>query len=437
MASYKHLTLDDRTEIQKGLHDGLSYVQIGSMLGRDPTTVSKEVRAHATAKRSGTRSKPFNPCAKREACQHQKDICSPCNNNTYNWARQTYCSLCGSCIDHCEEFVEEKCRYLNKPSHVCNGCSSIKSCTLEKRVYDAKTAQAEYSDTLTDSRQGINMDPEELRRLDDIISPLIKQGQSIHQICVNNADLIMLDERSIYNYIDSGILTASNIDLPRKIRYRRRRTKKTVRVDKRCHEGRTYDDYLAFMDEHTDWSVVEMDSVESARGSSKVLLTLHFRDCEFMLAYLREANTARSVTDVFNHLYNLLGHEKFCSMFRVILTDRGSEFTDPSSIEFTSDGKRRTHVFYCDPQRSNQKGSIEVTHELIRRVLPKGTVFRDLTQDKVDLMMSHINSYTRKKLNNRSAYQLFSFFYGSDTADLLGQKEIPANNIILKPSLVK
>lgn len=60
-----------------------------------------------------------------------------------------------------------------------------------------------------------------------------------------------------------------------------------------------------------------------------------------------------------------------------------------------------------------------------------------LTQDKVNLMMSHINSYTRKKLNNRSAHQLFSFFYGADTASKLNLEAVPANEIILKPELLK
>lgn len=156
-----------------------------------------------------------------------------------------------------------------------------------------------------------------------------------------------------------------------------------------------------------------------------------------MLAYLREANTAKSVTETVNHLYEILGREQFCEMFQVILADRGSEFTDPLAIEFDEDGRRRTYVFYCDPQRPDQKGSIEVTHEFIRRIVPKKTSFAFLTQDKVNLMMSHINSYTRKKLNNRSAHQLFSFFYGADTASKLNLEAVPANEIILKPELLK
>ena len=63
------------------------------------------------------------------------------------------------------------------------------------------------------------------------------------------------------------------------------------------------------------------------------------------------------------------------------MTDRGSKFTNPLAIEFNKGNGRRTHIFYCDPQRSDQKGGCEVTHEMIRRVLPKKTSFDNLTQD--------------------------------------------------------
>ena len=124
-------------------------------------------------------------------------------------------------------------------------------------------------------------------------------------------------------------------------------------------------------------------------------------------------------------------------MFPVILTDRGSEFTDPLAIEFSRDGRCRTRVFYCDPQCSNQKGGIEVTHEFIRRILLKGTALNDLTQKDVSLMMSHINSYKRKKLGNRSANQLFSFLHGEEILRSLGITEIPSDQINLTPLLLK
>lgn len=141
---------------------------------------------------------------------------------------------------HCPDFVEEKCEKLKKAPYVCNTCNQVRSCTLSKRYYDAKEANKAYERNRSDSRKGIDLTAEELERLDAVITPLIKQGQSIHQICANNADEIMVDERTIYNYIDSGVLSVGNIDLPRKVRYKKRKKKKTVRVDKKCHIGRTY-----------------------------------------------------------------------------------------------------------------------------------------------------------------------------------------------------
>ena len=94
-------------------------------------------------------------------------------------------------------------------------------------------------------------------------------------------------------------------------------------------------------------------------------------------------------------------------------------------------------MFYCDPQRFDQKGGIEVTHEMIRRVLPKKTSFDNLTQDDVSLMMSHINSYKRKKLGNRSAYQLFSFLHDEGLLEKLGITLIPSKEINLTPLLLK
>ena len=434
---YKHLTLDDRIMIQKALKSGQSFVDIATLIGKDPSTVSKEIKAHMTIKETGTRSRGFNPCALRNKCIKTGICKEDCIPSGMSWHYELYCAMCSKCNQVCPDFAEEKCTALTKAPHVCNACHSIRSCTLQKQVYDAKEAQKAYESMRSESRQGIDLTPEELARLDDIVSPLVKKGQSIHQICINNADLIMVDERTIYNYIDSGVLSVSNMDLPRKVRYKKRKAKKPVRVDKKCHIGRTYKDFLAFMEEHPDYSVVEMDSVEGKRDSTKVLLTLFFRSSTCMLAFLRDANTARSVTGIINDLYCCLGREQFCKMFQVILTDRGSEFTDPASIEFDADGNRRTYVFYCDPQRSDQKGSIEVTHEFIRRILPKGSSFASLTQDKVQLMMNHINSYTRKKLNNRSAHQLFSFFYGEEVASALKMQAIPANEIILKPELLK
>ena len=429
MAKNTHLTLSDRIAIEVGLRERKSFSAIAAELGKDPTTISKEVRTHIKLKQAGG----YNPCVIRKDCKHYGDLYHPCKFTYGKSCHSCYQTKCG---EACPDCLQAQCSKLSKPPYVCNGCQQRQSCKLERYLYEAKSAQREYEATRSESRQGFAVTPAELDRIDQIISPLIKQGQSIHQICVNNADEIMLDERTIYNYVDAELLSVGNIDLPRKVRYKVRKKKPSVRVDKQCHLGRTYEDFLEYTAANPDTPVVEIDSVEGRKGG-KVLLTVFFRNANLMLAFLRDRNTARSVTEVFEWLYNILGHEQYCRLFPIILTDRGSEFTDPVSIECTKFGEIRSRVFYCDPQRSDQKGGCEVTHEFIRRVLPKGTSFDHLQQSDILRMMSHINSYTRKKLNNQSAHRLFSFLYGETILPSLGIQEIPANDINLTPRLLK
>lgn len=429
MAKNAHLVLDERATIEVRLRERASFTEIGRELGKDPSTISKEVRLHSQTVRKDS----FNPCSKRSTCDEYGTACSKCK---LQYSKS--CKRCPrvKCYEHCKQFEVLVCNKLKKPPYVCNGCIQRQSCKLEKHIYSAKSAQKNYETTRSESRQGIAITPEELKRVDAIVSPLVKLGQSIHMICVNNADDIMLDEKTIYNYIDAGLLSVDNVDLPRKVRYRARSHKKPVRVDKQCHVGRTYEDFETYLAANPDIPIVEMDSVEGRKGG-KVLLTIYFRNCSLMLAFIRDNNTAKSVTEVFDWLYEQLGHDTFTALFQVIITDRGSEFTNPLAIEFNKDNERRTHIFYCDPQRSDQKGGCEVTHEMIRRILPKKTSFDNLTQDDITLMMSHINSYSRKKLNNQSAHQLFSFINGGDILDKLGIKSIPANEINLTPLLLK
>ena len=167
-------------------------------------------------------------------------------------------------------------------------------------------------------------------------------------------------------------------------------------------------------------------------------MTMHFVGTSLMLAFLREANTSASVIHIINALDKILGTEDFNRLFPVILTDNGSEFSNPKEIEYREKVPcLRTRVFYCDPGSPYQKGACEVNHELIPRILPKGSSFDDLTRKDIFLMMDRINSYKRKKLNNRSPYDAFSFYYGEELLKKLGCSPVAAENIILKPKLLK
>ncbi len=430
MASNKHFSLSERITIERLLHARYSFKAIGRELDKDCTTVSKEVKNHIQFKKSGCIGKSFNDCNNRHSCS-LTSLC-PINN-----CGKKLCKVCSRCHYHCSYYSKESCPILLKPPYVCNGCEKRQRCTLEKRLYSANYAHQEYQMVLSESRSGISISEEEAAVLDSMISPLIRKGQSIHHICVKNPDRIMFSEKCIYNYVDAGIFSARNIDLPRKVRYRPRKSKHdSFKVDKSCRIGRTYQDFKNYLQENPDVPLVELDSVEGRKGG-KVLLTIHFVESQFMLAFLRDANTSRSVIDVFENLYWELNPDVFSSLFQLCLTDNGSEFSNPAAIEYDVQGNRRTHLFYCDPSSPYQKGAAENNHELIRRILPKGTSLDNLTQEKVNHMMNHINSYGRKKLSDFSPYEIFKKFHGRKVLEKLGAELIPTNEVTLLPAILK
>lgn len=431
MTNQKHLTLSDRMVIETQLSNSTSFKAIASALDKDPSTISKEVRSHLSVERIGGFRKKYNACTKRNVCL-VGGLCFPCNAGR----NYRFCRSCGMCSRFCPDFEAYSCPKLDKPLYVCNGCKTRPHCTLEKHFYRAKQADKEYRSKLTESRKGFTFSEEELQHFDRIVSPLIRQGQSLHHICVTNTDSLMISERSLYRIIDAGLISAKNLDLPRKVRFKSRKKKKTFKVDRKCREGRTFEDFKKFMEEHPNYPVVQMDSVEGKKGG-KVLLTIHFVKAEFMLAFLRDYNDSRSVTDVFKKLYDLLGSERFRHLFPLILTDNGSEFSNPLAIEKDPSGKKRTAVYYCDPQASWQKGSIERNHEFIRYFLPKGTSFDHLCQEDISLMMHHINSYCRESLSNKCPHEMFAFFFGAETLHLLGCRRIPSKEVTLKSSIFR
>ena len=414
----KHLSLSERFDIENGLSAKKSFKEIARSIGKDCTTISREIRNHYVVKNTGGIGRQFNNCIYRSTCPNRGKNCN---------------------LNNCTKFKEQKCNLLNKPPYVCNGCKLKNQCTLTKHFYDAAYANNEYLSNLSEVRSGVMIYQNEIDNLNSILTPLIcEQNQSIHQVIINNKNKIMFSDKTIYKYIDLGILNVRNIDLPRKVRFRNRTKATTVyKIDKKCLENRTYEDFLNYIKEHPDTPIVEMDSVEGKKGG-KVLLTIHFVNCSFMLAFIREHNDAQSVIDIFNHLQDILGINKFKELFVVILTDNGSEFSNPKEIEFDiKTGELRTQIFYCHPSSPFEKGACEVNHELLRRILPKGTSFDDLTQNDINLIMSHINSYKRKKLNNVSPYKMFSTIYGKDTIDKLGIQEIEPNNVSLSKNIIK
>lgn len=431
MSKNKHMVLETRYKIKHGLDKSLSFKAIAAEIGKDCTTVSKEVRGHIIFEKKGAPYRPFNDCKNRAHCGHFGDACKECTRKN-----KKSCRSCGSCIPSCPDYEKEECPLLNKPPYVCNGCSKRNVCTLEKHIYDAISAQKEYEDVRSESRSGFNLTEDEVAQLDSVISPLLKNGQSLHHILVNNPDKVLCCEKSAYTYVDSGIFSGRNVDMPRKIRFRPRKNKSVeLKVDKACRIGRTYEDFKKYTKEHPDFPVVELDSVEGKKGCA-VLLTVHFVLQKFQLAFRREANDSQSVTDVFNGLYERLGKKLYMKLFPVLLADNGTEFSNPKALEYGPDGTQRSRVFYCNPSAPNEKGACENNHEFIRRIIPKGKDIGQYSQDQINLMMNHINSYGRPELGNKPPYEMLSFYYSKRVLKKLGFEPVEPNDIILKPSLL-
>lgn len=390
---YKHLSFEDRCVIEEFLNHGYNFTQISNRLGRHRTAISKEVLKHRFLR--GTAS------------------------------------------------IERPCCFESKPPYVCNNCEKFNHCKKQKYSYSSHIAYNEYKQTLISQRAHLNITKEQIVAINDIISPLmIKKNHSVNQVYISHPELLPFSKPTFYKYIDLGILDVRNIDLQRKVKWK---VKKEYdyhkdKVDSSIKVNRFYTDFKDYMEFHPNASIVEMDTVIGTQGGKggNCFLTLLFRQYNFMLIYLLSYKKAYYVTEVFKHLQKELGIDEFKRLFEVILTDNGTEFSDPESIEFDMNtGEKVCSLFYCDPNCSWQKGSIEKNHEFIRYILPKGTSFASLTQEDCYLIASHINSTPRLSLNNNSPYDSIKLFLGKENIKKLNIKKIDYDNIDLSYRLLR
>ena len=385
MTKHKHLTLSDRNDIQLGLERGETFKAIGQSILKDPTTVSKEVKRNRQVRES------------------------TCDNLP--------------------------CPLLDKAPFVCNSCPKRRqNCGFKKFFYLAKQAQKQYEQTLVESREGTPLNSKTFWDMDNVISDGGKKGQHIYHILkTHNLDV---SSSTVYRHIRKGYLSIAPIDLARAVKFKERRKSKLPSIPKEAKKGRSYEDFQNYLALNQLDSWLEMDTVMGRMGG-KVLLTFNLSFCNFIFARLLDNKTALEVT---KHLYKLKNtlhqaDKDFFQLFPVILTDNGGEFARVDDIEMDVRGESK--LFFCDPNRSDQKGRIEKNHTLIRDILPKGTSFDNLTQEDINLVCSHVNSVKRAALNGKSAYELFAFTYGEEIPKLLGISKIPAEDVCQSSTLLQ
>ena len=423
----KHLTLLNREDIEKLLKLGFKFYQIADNIQKHPTTISKEILNNRVEHKPSNFNNKSNYCKYKNNCE----LTNICNSNCHS-----ECRHCGKCNSVCSHFELDICAKLLKPPYVCNSCNCYAQCRKIKYVYVASEAQKKYETSLVSTRQGSNISEEALTKLDNLVTPLIKQGQSVKLIYRNHKDEIPCSVNCLYNYINCGLLSVKNIDLPRRVKYKvRNKNNNKTKKDYSYRIGRTYEDFQNFLADNPNINVVEMDTVEGIKGG-KVLLTMIFRNFNFMIARLLPNKTSEAVKKELDNIEKIIGIELFKRVFKCILTDNGGEFQRPDELETSIDDSKRCCIFYCDANRSDQKAKVEKNHEYIRYIIPKGTSMDNYTQSDIDLMMSHINSTAREVLNFAIPYDMASIYLGMDTMKKLNFSKIQPDDIILKPYLI-
>ncbi len=429
----KHLTIDDRESLYHCLKRGLNLTDTAKYLHCDISTVKYEVDRNKSLKVSGAYK---NKCGHKNEC-HLHNTCgnSKCTRE---------CHICPatniSCNTFCCAFdLKPHCKKLKHLCGVCNGCPSYIDCKLNKYIYNPTESQKKYEDNLKDAHSGERITSEELTEFSEFLIPLVKRNLSLMAIKSQCPDEFPYSIQTVYNWIDNGLIKGlDNLHLPRKMRYKQRKSKKDIESSKdRSHLlNRTYDIFLQYITDNPYTDVVELDSVEG-RDHKSFIMTLLFRKSNFMLAFKLKDHSSDSIVETFNKIKNDIGDDIFAKYFSCILTDRGSEFTKPDLIEkaLNSDNKI-CKVFYCDARQSQQKGKIEKNHEELRKIFPKGFDFNLINQDQLNLALNHINNYPRAILNDKTPYELFSVQVSPLLLELNNSKKIYFKNLLLKPKLI-
>ena len=420
--SFSHLTLEERRIILTGIMNGSSKTAIAQTIGKDKSTVGKEIKLHRYL--SHKCSLPLE-CSAYKKCPYGRE-----------------------CSTGCPGFIPFHCSRRDRSPGACNGCAQWNHCRFNKFTYSPEDAQHRYRETLVDSRLGVNLTSSEARHMALTIAPLLKQGLSPYRILQIHPEL-GISEKTLYNYIEDGVLHEvsgiCSLDLRRQASRRPRKKKGGTlkkRADNRFLLGRTYKDYRSYLDEHPGVSVTQMDTVYNDESAGPFIQTFKFLDTGILFGILHREKTALSMKQGVDLLEGILGPGIFRRHVHVLLTDRGTEFSDAEGMENSADMARRTRVFYCDPMMAGQKGSLENKHEELRYILPKGTDLEALglrDQDSLNLALSHVNSAPVEKLGGKSPLELAAFLYPDlyERLAAFGIRQVDKDKILPKPYLLK
>jgi len=420
---FKHITANQRLIIAKMLDDNKSLTQISLSISKDKSAVSREIIRHRYIL---IHAKTKNKCGNFQLC-FIKHLCNKCQSGL--------CKFCGhnNCNFICHSFQDyPECRFIARFPHVCNGCSAFLDCKLPKYIYNPIKANSNYIFNISNHKLGPKVDEATLALIDSTIKAGLDNNHSIDLII--NSNNLGISVSTAYSYIWNNYLSVKPLDLKRALSYKpRKKTKKTSIIDYDYRKNRTYQDYLNYIQDYNPTNIWQMDTIEGKKGHDQhsLLSLLHTRS-NLQLFFKMKDITIESVISVLDGIKEFLGYDVFKESFSVILTDNGKEFRDSISMEIMrSNGEFVTHVFYCDPRRSDQKGKCEKNHVHFRERVKKGKSLNDYTQTQINEISNNINNYPRRMFNFNSPYQLAVLMLNKKVLELNNLDFIPTNKVKL------
>jgi len=414
MKRKKRLTVDDRINLQACIAKNLSWKETSKVLKKNRSTIYRELKNYFTirdGRRSCVHCVKYDHCKEMGVAVHQG-------------------------INH-ECFEPAHCSKLSHFPFVCNNCENKGKCNREKRYYDCINAENRSRGNRVGTRKHKRISEEDIGTIDETVSPLIFKGQSIHHIYETNPILkTICCERTIRRLVYDRRLEAKAHDLVRYSRFPHK-AKRLVHDDRSLKNierlfKRTYTDLQRYLKNHPEARVVQFDSVIGKREDRYAILTITFPKERFQFGLRILKSDPDSVYSKLHGLFSKLGYGKTKRLFPILLADNGVEFSTFHNLE-----KFDVKVYFTNPYRSTDKAECERNHEFIRYIIPKGKTLDGLTQEDINLMFSHINSYIRESNQNKTPFELVKERFGSEFLELIGIKHVEPNDVVLKPKLLK
>lgn len=423
MSAYKHLNKEQRNTIELLLNQDYQLNVMAEIVGKDARTISKEIKRNRYIV---IRKNASNTCGNFNTCQNQR-LCNNCESGYCKYCRANNCSIL------CESYTTiPDCQTTNRFPYVCNACSKIKDCKLPKLFYKGSSAHDDYYYNVSEHKKGTKLSKIEM----DDINKKVKAGvdNNLSLDVIINAHKLPISLSALYNIIHLNLLDTRDIDLKRKVSFKKRYNNKSKSTDLIYDYliDRTHSDYLEYIKKNPDINIWQMDIIEGVKGKDEhAILSLLHTKTNLQLFIKIYSITQKEVINALNNIKKHLGPQLFKETFELILTDNGKEFKDPISMAKDLDTDEvLTKIFYCESRRSDQKGGCEKNHTLFRECIPKGISFNPYTIDDINYASNQVNNYIRKIFGYISPFQ--------SSSQLLNPKILEINELnYIKAHLVK